>query len=147
MGEPEFLRPASRAFHQRFTSATVRQRDKLCQLQWQKSRHHKRRRPLVLRWKPATMTMVLPLLPPCVPVFSVSLTACTEVQRRPRISCRTFGYGGSLLIEAQLRTRLRSWRRRPHDCVSTSPSPPNRAVKPTSGRGFPNPWTPAAIPD
>jgi hypothetical protein len=43
--------------------------------------------------------------------------------------------------------RPHTWRPQLHDCVSTLSSPHNRAAKPMSGGGFPNPWTPAAILD
>ena len=56
------------------------------------------------------------------------------------------GCGGSLPTGMRLRTRPHTWRRQPRDCVSTPFSPPTPAVKPTSGPGFPNLWTPAAIP-
>src|ERR1051325_7692169 len=76
-----------------------------------------------LTWRPVNTTTAFQFLPTCVRVFSALRTACSEVRQTPRISCMTFGCGGSLRVGAQLRTRPRSWRRQPHDCVSTSPSP------------------------
>src|ERR1700745_460635 len=111
---------------------------------WQ--RNHKLLPPLALGQKPANTTMAFQLSRACVRVCSASPTACSEVRRRPRMSCKTFGCGGSLPIEKWLRIRLHSWRRQPHDSVSISLSPPTRVTKPTSEPGFPNRWILPAIP-
>src|SRR5882724_1305576 len=113
--------------------------------QWQ--RNHKLLLPFALGQKPANTTMAFQLSPARARVCSASLTACSEVQRKPRMSCKTFGCGGSPPIGTWLRTRPHSWRRQPRDCVSIYLSPLTRAAKTTSAHGFPNRWTPAPIPE
>src|SRR5258705_404523 len=112
---------------------------------WQ--RNHKLLPPLALGQKPAKTTMAFQLSSVYVRVCSASPTACSEVRRRPRMSCKAFGCGGSLRIGKWLRIRLHTWRRQPHGFVSIWPSPPTRVTKPTSEPGFPNRWTPVATPE
>src|SRR6267143_1528313 len=90
---------------------------------WQ--RNHKLLPPLALGRKPANTTMASQLSSVCVRVCSASPTACSEVRRSPRMSCKAFGCGGSLRIGKWLRIRPHTRRRQPPGLYQSGPVRPH----------------------